>query len=284
MFSYSTLEGISIEELHKTFLNVFSDYQVNVEMPLSKFQEMLQQRGYVQKASIGVFQNEKLVGFVLNGIRDWNGKVTSYDVGTGVIETYRKQGITSYMFQNSKQLLQKMKVEQYLLEVIQTNTSAVQLYKKQGFNTLRDFECFHLDKNKYNMKAIYKVKNVNTINQNVWMKLTEFWDFEPSWQNSIESINAVSDKFIYSFVYLNDAIVGYGIMDKKTGDIPQIAVNKNYRRKGIGRSILTDLIKNSESNRISVINVECQDKSIINFLFKLGFEHWVSQYEMALKL
>jgi ribosomal protein S18 acetylase RimI-like enzyme len=145
MFSYSTLEGISIEELHRAFLNAFSDYQVNVKLPLSEFQEMLQRRGFVQNASIGAFQNDKLVGFVLNGIRDWNGRLTSYDLGTGVIEMYRRQGITSNMFQNSKQLLQKMQVEQYLLEVIQTNTSAVQLYKKQGFSTLRDFECFYFD-------------------------------------------------------------------------------------------------------------------------------------------
>ncbi|BCN31153.1 GNAT family N-acetyltransferase [Anaeromicropila herbilytica] len=284
MVSYNTLEDISIEELHKTFLEVFSDYQVKIEMPLSKFQEMLQQRGCIQKASIGAFQNQKLVGFVLNGIRDWNGKITSYDVGTGVIATYRKQGITSNMFEHSKQLLQKMKVEQYLLEVLQTNTSAVQLYKKQGFHILRDFECFCLDKNKYNMKAIYPVENSNTMNQNVWIKLKECWDFEPSWQNSIESINAASDKFIYSLVYLNDTIVGYGVIDKKAGDILHIAVNKNHRRKGIGSSILTDLIKNSESNRISVLNVESQSKSIVNFLFKVGFENYVNQYEMVLKL
>ncbi len=81
------------------------------------------------------------------------------------------------------------------------------------------------------------------INPNDWRELTEFWDFVPSWQNSIDSINAVSDSFIYSIVRFDDNIVGYGVIDKKTGDIPQIAVNKNYRRKGIARSILTDLIK-----------------------------------------
>lgn len=81
------------------------------------------------------------------------------------------------------------------------------------------------------------------INPNDWRELTEFWDFAPSWQNSIDSINAVSDSFIYSIVHLDDNIVGYGVIDKKTGDIPQIAVNKNYRRKGIAKSIITDLMK-----------------------------------------
>ncbi|ENK0839418.1 GNAT family N-acetyltransferase [Clostridium botulinum] len=284
MFSYDTLENISIETLHRTFLNAFSDYQVKMDLPILKFQYMLQRRGYVAKASMGAFNDETSVGFVLNGVRNWDGKLTAYDTGTGVIETYRKQGITSNMLLNVRQLFKEMGVEQYLLEVIQSNTSALQLYKKQGFKILRELECFHLDKNKYNPITTYKVEHVNMINSNEWRELTEFWDFVPSWQNSIDSINAVSDAFIYSIVRLDDNIVGYGVIDKKTGDIPQIAVNKNYRRKGIARSILTDLMKNTESYNINVINVDGESRSMKDFLLKLGFEYGVSQYEMILKL
>ncbi len=122
------------------------------------------------------------------------------------------------------------------------------------------------------------------INSKDWRELKEFWDFQPSWQNSIDSINAVSDAFIYSIVRLNDSIVGYGVIDKKTGDIPQIAVNKNYRYKGIASSIITDLIKNTDSYNINVINVDGESKSMMNLLLKLGFKYGVSQYEMILKL
>lgn len=83
---------------------------------------------------------------------------------------------------------------------------------------------------------------------------------------------------------MDDNIVGYGVIDKKTGDIPQIAVNKNYRRKGIARSIFADLIKNTESYNINVINVDGESRSMKDFLLKLGFECGVSQYEMILKL
>lgn len=284
MFNYDTLENIGIETLHKTFLNAFSDYQVKMDLPILKFQYMLQRRGYVAKASIGAFNDDILVGFVLNGVRNWDGKLTAYDTGTGVIETYRKQGITSNMLLNVRQLFKEMEVEQYLLEVIQSNTSAFQIYKKQGFKILRDFECFHLDKNKYNPITTYKVEHINMVNPDDWRELKGFWDFVPSWQNSIDSINAVSDAFIYSVVRLNDSIVGYGVIDKKTGDIPQIAVNKNYRCKGIASSIITDLIKNTESNNINVINVDGESKPMKDFLLKLGFEYGVSQYEMILKL
>lgn len=41
---------------------------------------------------MGAFDNEELVGFVLNGFRNWYGKTTVYDTGTGVLPKYRRQG------------------------------------------------------------------------------------------------------------------------------------------------------------------------------------------------
>ncbi|AWI04588.1 GNAT family N-acetyltransferase [Clostridium drakei] len=286
MFNYSTLESIGMEKLHKTFIEAFSDYQVKFDLPILKFQQMLQRRGYVSKASIGAFENNALIGFLLNGIRYWDGKLTAYDTGTGVIKTYRKHGITSNMFFNTKQLLQEMGVEQYLLEVIQSNISAVRLYKKQGFETLREFECFNLDKNKYKHTptAEYEVQHINSITKNDWKEFSKFWDFKPSWQNSIDSVNDASDTFVYSIIVIDNTIVGYGIIDKYTGDIPQIAVDKNHRGKGIGRSIFTDLLKNTESDNIKVLNVDNHCDSMKDFLLNLRFEQNVSQYEMVLKL
>lgn len=281
MFEYKFLTKTSNESLYKVFLDAFSDYQVKIDLPIWKFILMLKRRGYVPDLSIGAFKGEMLVGFVLNGFRSWNGKPTVYDLGTGVIAEYRKQGITNNMLLNIKELIKQRQIEQYLLEVIKSNTSAIQLYKKQGFEIQREFTCFQLDKNKYNYITTYKVEHANTMNLE---QLTEFWDIKPSWQNSIDSINAVSEDLIYSIVRFDNAIVGYGIIDKRTGDIPQIAINKYYRGKGIARSIITDLIKNTDSNKISVLNVDNISKSTEDFLLKLGFERSVAQYEMILKI
>ena len=281
MLEYRILNKTSIETLHKVFCNAFSDYQVKMDLPIWKFKQMLQRRGYDPEMSIGAFKDEMLVGFVLNGFRNWNEKSTVYDLGTGVTAEYRRQGITSNMLLNIKKVLKQKQVEQYLLEVIKSNTSAVELYKKQGFEIQREFQCFQLDKNKYNPITTYKVEHVDRINLR---QLTEFWDFKPSWQNSIDSISAIPEVFLYSIVRFDNTIVGYGIIDKRTGDIPQIAVNKHYRGKGIARTIITDLIENTESYKISVLNVDDESKCTKDFLIKLGFEHIVGQYEMLLKI
>lgn len=284
VFNYKSLETVNLKILHKAFLKGFLDYQVKLELPILKFKKMIQRNAYNEKASIGAFENDELIGFILNGIRNWNGRLTAYDSGTAVIQEYRKQGITSNMFLNTKQILKEMEVEQYLLEVIQTNSSAVELYKKQGFKILRELECFYLEKDEFRYRTNYKVQQVDRFSEEEWTRFQGFWDFTPSWQNAIGSINALEDTFIYSIVSIEDIIIGYGIIERESGDIPQIAVDKKYRCKGIGRSIMSDLIQNTEANRISVLNVDSNCNSLKNFLTESGFEIKVSQYEMNLEI
>lgn len=284
MVNYDTLENVSIERLHNTFMEAFSDYEVKIDMPILKLKQRLQRTGYVTQASMGASDNDVLVGFLLNSIREWDGKLTAYDTGTGVIKEYRNKGITSAMFLNVLKKLKEMEVGQYLLEVIQSNTSAVHLYKKQGFEVSREFECFNLEKKLFTCTPTHQVKHINDITEIDWVKLMSFWDFKPSWQNSIDSIKAVSDEFICSTVSIDDEIVGYGIIDKNTGDIPQIAVDKSYRGKGIGSSILADLVKNTESSSLNVVNIDSQCISVKDFLLNLGFKLVVKQYEMILTL
>lgn len=281
MVYFKVLDNTSIEIIYKTFLQAFCDYQVEIELPFWKFQQMIKRRGFEAQISIGAFENERLVGFVLNGLREWKGKSTAYDLGTGVIPEYRRQGLTTDIIQNIKKLFKEKQVEQYLLEVLKPNESAIQLYKKEGFKIERELSCFEMNKDDFISKTTCVVEKVEKIDLE---QLKSFWDFKPSWQNSIDSIYAIPEEFIYSVVYVNNIIVGYGIIEKRTGDIPQFAVKKEYRGQGIASSIITELIKNTESSNINVVNTVAQYKGIEKFLVKLGFKYEVGQYEMLLNL
>jgi ribosomal protein S18 acetylase RimI-like enzyme len=281
MLSYKAMESVALEVLHSAFVDAFSDYQVKIELPLWKFQQMLQRRGFHPEISVGAFDGDSLVGFVLNGLRSWDGKITVYDLGTAVLPAYRRQGITKDMLLSVQKLLKNNQVEQYLLEVITSNESAFQLYEKQGFRIQREFLCFMLEKERLNMRTSWPVEQVKAID---FDQCKEFWDFKPSWQNSIESVNAAIDTFHIAVVRMGATIAGYGIIDKKTGDIPQLAVHKAYRRQRIAESILAELIKNTEAERIGIMNVEVQAENMEGFLKKLGFTNHVGQYEMLLEI
>ncbi|SDX43406.1 GNAT family N-acetyltransferase [Paenibacillus sp. PDC88] len=287
MYTYETLDNIDTQTLHHAFLEAFSDYQVNINLSLEAFQKMLVRRGYALEISIGAFKEpgHELVGFILNGLRKWNGARTAYDLGTGVTPLHRQQGISSRMFQSVREELKRNQVEQYLLEVLQNNEAAFELYKKQGLSITRNFSFHKLEQSRYHAKELtYANEYLTEVDSDTWEQLQMFWDFSPSWQNSIDSIRAVQKQFVYAVVRLEKKIIGYGIVDPVTGDVPQIAVLPEYRRKGIATSIVGALMNHSKGRQLRVINVDNACEGMILFLENVGFETIGHQYEMMLTL
>ena len=70
------------------------------------------------------------------------------------------------------------------------------------------------------------------------------------------------------------------IVDKIKGDIAQLAVHPKYRRMGVATEILLDLLKQTKSLEMRVINVDERDQALNAFLKKLKFSVFVKQYEM----
>lgn len=281
MLHYESLIHVGREEIYQSFLNAFSDYQVPMNMTFPQFEKMLKRRGFDPNVSVGAFEGDTLVGFILNGCRTWDGKATAYDVGTGVVPDFRKQGITSRMLQTARQNFGKSGVEQYVLEVLTANTSAANIYTKNGFTVEREFLCCQMDGGKNRTDLLHQTEPVMDPD---WELFRTFWDYQPSWQNSIQSIEAVRECFNVSAVRINNCIVGYGIIEKTTGEIPQIAVDRNWRNKGIGSSILADLMKQTSSNQIKILNIDTRSKAMLQFITAAGFYNTVNQYEMILEL
>lgn len=284
MCEYRSLENISLEVIYETFIEAFSDYQVKLDLSFIKFKNMMVRRGFVPKMSIGIFDNDRLVGLILNGVRVWNGKMTAYDLGTGVIAEYRKRGLTGEALKVVKKLCREKGIEYYLLEVLQGNTGAVELYKKSGFKITREFDCYILKKGSIESLKDIEIRKIELFSDEQWGEIEKYCDYSPSWQNSVDSIKACPDKFCYYIVNVENDIAGYGVIEKITGDIPQIAVRKEYRNQGIGRSILNEMVKNTEGNQVKLLNVDCRDEGTKQFLLKAGAVKYVSQYEMVLNL
>lgn len=279
---YHTLEQTDLRTLHSAFAAAFSDYQVNMDFPFESFERMMGRRGLTPELSVGAFQGDTPVGFSLTARRYWNGIPTAYDIATGVLPEYRRQGITGEIFLREKALLNERQVGQYLLEVIQENLPAVRLYHKQGFHIQREFSCFRIDRSRLRC-ARHLAERADAID---FTQGETFWDFEPSWQNSADSVSATPEAFVSNVVRLNGEVVGYGMIERETGDIPQLAVNPKYRRTGVGTSLLAGLAKHTETEKIRILNVEVspEAETALRFLTALGFERFVSQQEMLLPL
>ncbi len=286
LMEYRFLQKESFPQLYSTFVNAFSDYVVKMQPSEQQFSEMLTRRGVRYDLSVGAFSGHQLVGFNLNALDLWKGRLTIYDTGTGVIPEYRGQKLASRMFEFSLPKLRQVSAQQYILEVIDTNVSAIRVYKNVGFREVRKLESFMLSGSveRGSMEESTGIRLEIESNPD-WELFQSFWDWEPSWQNSINSINRSLDIKVLVCAYFEGCCVGYGIIYPSNGDIPQLAINKGYRRRGIGTRLLQSLEMQIKGEPIGrMINIDQSAEGTLRFCEAVGMKKIVNQYEMLLEL
>ena len=284
MYRIQDLRTVSLRNLHETFLEAFSDYQIPIDLSASRLQHMLTRRGYIAGASLGAFDGETLVGFLLHGVREWRGLATAYDTGTGVVPAHRKMGITTELLSKAGTLLQYLHIQQWLLEVLQENGKAMRLYEREGFTVIREFDCFISSGAELPGRGDFPVMLNTGFTGEEWEEVHSFIDYEPSWQNARASIQAVPESFIYATVRSEAGILGYGVIDRSSGDIPQIAVRPDTQGRGIGTALLRAMVHTTDAKRVTCTNVDSRCASLKGFLHHHGFTIDVRQYEMMRKL
>ena len=166
--------------------------------------------------------------------------------------------------------------------MLQNNTTAVGIYERAGFRISRTFNCFLQDparppKDVPPLPAGYSLQEIPAEEQ---PPMHDMWDFNPSWQNSFESIARQQEAFTAFGVFEGSRLIGYGITEPASGDITQLAVAPAYRRQGIGSLILRELLLRNRHSSVKAINVESDCSSLISLLERAGIPFRLRQYEM----
>ncbi|MBW9277316.1 GNAT family N-acetyltransferase [Bacteroides fragilis] len=279
-----SLSNTTLDKLFEAFEQAFADYEVQLNK--AELLIMLKRRGFNPKASFGAFDGDKLVSFTCNGIGDFYGKPTAYDTGTGTLKDYQGRGLATQVFEYSIPHLKESGVEEYLLEVLQHNTGALSVYRKLGFEIIREFYYFKQKNKQINgvvktLNSPYILKPIKVSEHN---SIPFFWDFKPSWQNSFVAINNTLKDFICLGVFSESKLVGYGVFEPVSGDVTQIAVAKEHRRKGIGSLLFQKMLESNKHNSIKIINTDIDCNSITAFLKSKNIEPAGKQFEMIKKL
>lgn len=250
------------DSVHRAFLNAFSDYPVPMQMARSQLSEMLRRRGYVPELSAGCFDGDELVAFTLTGASHGY----AYDTGTGVLPSHRRNGLGRQMMDFVLDRLRDAGYTKYRLEVIESNDAAVTLYLRSGFAITRSLQCWQ-----YDGPAGHSMQPIGLPD---WELLRSWWDVEPSWQNSTESLHRAGDPFHV----VGDAD-GYCVVFPSTGDVPQLAVRPGARRRGLGRRLLQSAATLA-GKPLRLLNVDAHDPALDSFLETVGAHRTVRQLEM----
>ncbi len=278
------LNNISFDQLFAAFEQAFADYELQLDK--SELFTLLKRRGFNPKLSFAAFDGDKIVSFTCNGIGDFYGIRTAYDSGTGTLKAYRGKGLATRVFEHSIPYLKEAGIKDYLLEVLQHNTSAVSVYRKLGFEVIREFYYFRMEqeKIKHTVKAVEFPYTIEPVAINAYDSMSGFWDFRPSWQNSFESINRALEDFSCLGAFTEGKLVGYGVFEPASGDVTQIAVDKQYRCQGVGSLLFQKMLDLNKYGSIKVVNTDRDCESIIAFLKAKNMEPTGKQFEMIKKL
>jgi ribosomal protein S18 acetylase RimI-like enzyme len=284
MITIKSLKQNSFGKIYEAFHEAFIDYEMQVNK--EELQTMIMRRGFVPELSFAAFEGEKIIAFTLNGVGNFNGIKTAYDTGTGTLKEYRGQGLASEVFTFSIPFLKDAGVKQYLLEVLQHNEAAVSVYRKQGFEVSREFHYFMQEMEKVQAadnKADHEYQ-IESIDGMLHPAMLSFCDFPPSWQNSFEAVARKPEDYVILGAYEEQRLIGYCIFEPISGDLTQIAVDKDYRRQGIASSLLDEALKYNMHSNVKCINTDINCNNIASFLESRNIGWQGKQFEMTKKL
>lgn len=277
---YRTLTKDDLAQMHRSFVEAFSSYQVSMKMSREAFEDrMLFKLNINFDLSPGVFSGDKLVGFIFQTINEYEGKVAAYNGGTGVIPGYVGNGLTAKLYDFITPALLANGVEKCVLEVLTDNEQAINAYSKAGFEKTKTFQCLMLKDGvlKRNENESFDIKQVSDFSMEEYSSICEI---SAGMLDQLSQVKYHLNKESILEYRKEGVLIGYAIFQPINGRITQLAVSKVHRRRGIATALIKYAHRLSESKTLSVLNLETKEEGMIQFFEKLGFIRDLQQYEM----
>ena len=270
----NNLSNISIDQLLDCFFLAFENYYV--EMPTDK-------KYYINRwkaakvdfnLSYGMFDKNKLIGFIIHAIDKRNGILTAFNTGTGVIPEYRGRRVVKSIYEYALGDLLKNGVKISILEVITKNDKAIRSYESVGFKVCKKYKCYAGEINSERIEQL-ELKKIDLENID-WNELPNqhfySWDFQK------ETILKGNNAFFQ--VLNNNEPESFFIINLDNHYLAQFDILNNENR---GWGQLFSAIR-KVSKIIKIINVdERLENKIIN-INKFGLKNTLDQFEMELKI
>jgi len=311
---YRFLSPADLTRLRAAFNQAFADYFVKLQLTEEQLASHLEGTAVRLDLSVGAFVGEAMVGLLLNGIDVWDGQLTAYDAGTGIVPAHRGHGVAAEMFRFAVPRLEDHGVRRCVLEVIRENAPAIKAYRELGFTPTRELVCFTRPSAPLGRWVAAGEPqptagqpgpapgepqptagqsgpapageelplHVEEVRDPAWDLWSTFWDWHPSWQNSPGSIERLAWRCTILGAFHEGDCIGYVVFVPGSGRVMQIAVAAGWRHRGVGGRLLRSVrAQVADDRELSIINVDASAAGTLAFLRASGFEPTIRQYEMA---
>ena len=95
MITFQTLENISTDKILEVFNLAFSDYIIPFCLTKEQLEDKIKSESIRLEFSVGAFENNQLIGFILHGFDVVDNMKVIYNGGTGVIPAKRGNKATA---------------------------------------------------------------------------------------------------------------------------------------------------------------------------------------------
>jgi len=264
-----------IPQLLQTINGAFKDYIVPFQLDIEQLRQKISMEDIQLTWSVAAFAENKLVAFMMHGLREIDRQLVVYNGGTGVLPEFRGHGLVGKMYHYLIPFFKENKVRQVVLEAIESNGAAIRAYEKSGFSINRKLLCFSGVIQPVRVSDVARIQPLSNFS---WQEFQSFWDILPSWQSAAKSMDRLQPSALGA--YIDDKLAGYILFNPGNKRIYQVAVAREYRRKGIGTQLFQALKEEMPAEKISFNNVDAKAEDVKLFLEKQGLVNGINQVEM----
>ncbi len=276
----TTLENIPLSEIVTVFNLSFSDYIVPVHFSIEQLEQKILADNIDLSLSVGAFQEDIFISFILNAIDCIENVKTAYNAGTGVIPAERGKKISEKLYEFNIEILKRNSIKQIVLEVITTNSYAINLYERMGFKICNVFNCYQGEIEKSTLKSNFEIRKMSSLDRN---QLDDFLNFTPSWQNSNRAIENLKNQITVIGAFDKEELVGCLVYNPSTNKTMQFGVKNTYVHEKLEQALF-EYISIKTQKEVYINNIGENFKETNETLISIGLSCFIQQYEMKLVL
>lgn len=277
MLTIKTLETTGLSDITHAFNAAFSDYFVPFQVDQYYLYNRWKAARVDYKRSVGAFDGELLVGFLIFGIDTLGEVLTAHNAATGVIPGYRGQRLVTAMYQTAFPLLKAAGVKQSTLEVITQNQKAIKAYRASGYTVRRTLLCFSglICVSGEVSQDLYLRENIPLVAP------PGFSVYPQTWELSDRALQISASDYACCCIEKNGELKAYVIFNRGNGFIARLGVAGNDLQR-YAPSLFAGLAE--EVPFVKINNVDEKDRELVSFLLQIGLENPINQYEMYMDL
>ncbi len=286
-----TLRPNELPAVHELIVDAFTVYPVRMQLSLADLEALLIRRGADWSVSFGAFREGKLIGVIMTAVDEWPAlHMGAYAVITAVRQGWQGRGVLSAMFEWLSLALDRRGVTQMQLEVLIDNPKARRAYERLGFDPERHLFCFELPPLERPQRFceqlgldVFEGPAAVEAQERHASSWTSFWSLTPAWTGSTPTVERTASRVLFEASW-EDELAGYAVLEPGSGELLQLAVSPEHRRRGIGTELVRACQEWGDRPTLEVLNVDDSgDRGVmIAFLRALGGELAAVQLELVL--